>query len=236
MFSHRAKIVAISLALILTGGCSLTPEQARARIDALDVSFDTTHFNRAVMSADVKLIDLFIKAGYDVKTFEKVNSAPLMLAVRVPDPRPVKRLIAAGARADELPGILVLPATRDDLRTMSMLMDAGAEIDSLDQSSRSALLGAIEYGRLEAVRFLLDKGADPNGIRVNMGKRLFNPLIEAIRNHHLDVADLLLEAGADPRRKFSGIDAVRAAEHAGHDELAQRLREVSRALASGTVH
>jgi ankyrin repeat protein len=225
MLSHQVKFALFTVALILTCACSLTPEEARAKIEALDASFDQAGFNRAVMTADVKLIDLFIQASYDVTTFDEVKSAPLMLAARIPDRGPMKRLIAAGASAEELPGVLVLPATRDDVKSLSMLLGAGATIDSLDASKRSALIGAIEQGRLEAVRFLLDKGASPNAVKGNMGYRVLHPLIEAIRNHHLDVAELLLEAGADPRRTASGIDAIRAAETAGHEELAQQLRE-----------
>jgi len=86
------------------------------------------------------------------------------------------------------------------------------------------MLGAIENGKVEAVRFLLDNGANPDGGR-SSGRRGGNPLITAIKTHQPKMAELLIAAGADPRMSVRGIDAIQAAERAGHHALAERLRE-----------
>jgi ankyrin repeat protein len=144
---------------------------------------------------------------------------------------------------------------------MSMLLEAGADIDSADSAHQTAMLAAIENGKVEAVRLLLDNGAKPDGKPVNKGRRGNNPLIEAIKTNQRKIVELLLDAGAganmiggkptvtpliaaarrnqiwavdqllaagaDPRKNAAGIDAIRAAERAGHKDLAQRLREAS---------
>ena len=262
MSKQQVSIAVSVFAVIVACACSLTPEQARAEIDDLEVPFDETGIGNAVLSSDTKRVTLFIMAGYDVSTFSDAKRAPLMLSTRLSHLPTMKALIAAGARAEELPGVLVLPSMRGDLNAMSMLLDAGAAVDSVNSSRRTALLGAIEREQLEAVRFLLDAGANPEGNPSDGGlRRLPTPLIEAIkssrveivellievgagvdsvggvplvtpliaaaRRNHTRTVDLLLAAGADPKKSAAGIDAIRAAERAGHDDLAQRLAEAS---------
>lgn len=261
MSSNQAKTALVAFFLILACGCSLTPEQARAEIDARELTFDERGIGHAILSADTEVVKLFITAGYDVTAFDDPKTAPLMLSTRHPHWPTMRLLIDAGARADELPGVLISGARSGDLETMSMLLDVGADIDSMDSSQRTALLGAIESNHLEAVRFLLDHGANPDDSRQNVGRSGTNPLIEAIkanqpetvgllidagakvnalggmppvtpliaaaRRNQTETVDRLLAMGADLRINAAGIDAIRAAERAGHHELAQRLRETS---------
>lgn len=258
MRSDRIKIALASLVLILAGGCGLTPEQARHRIEDAGLTFDEAGIGNAVLSEDTELLKLFITAGYDVNAFDDPGRAPLTLSTRLSRWPTMKLLINAGARAEALPGVLITPASRGDLRTMSLLLDAGADIDSMDRAWRTAMLGAIENGKVEAVRFLLDNGANPDGGR-SSGRHGGNPLITAIKTHQPEMAELLiaaganvntiggipivtpliaavrqdqtetadrlLAAGADPRMSVRGIDAIQAAERAGHHALAERLRE-----------
>lgn len=239
MRSDRIKIALASLVLILAGGCGLTPEQARHRIEDAGLTFDEAGIGNAVLSEDTELLKLFIAAGYDVNAFDDPGRAPLTLSTRLSRWPTMKLLINAGARAEALPGVLITPASRGDLRTMSLLLDAGADIDSMDRAWRTAMLGAIENGKVEAVRFLLDNGANPDGGR-SSGRHGGNPLITAIKTHQPEMAELLiaavrqdqtetadrlLAAGADPRMSVRGIDAIQAAERAGHHALAERLRE-----------
>jgi len=261
MSEHQVSIAVFAFAMIVACACGLTPEQARAEIDALETPFDESGIANAVLSADTIRVKLFIAAGYDVNVFDAAKRAPLMLSTRRSHPPTTKLLISAGARAEELPGVLILPAKRGDLKTLAMLLDVGAAIDSTDAASGTALLGAIENNRVEAVRLLLDAGADPNGNTMVIIRRHDTPLIEAIKNNRPGIFELLIDAGAgpdaiggmphvtpliaaarrnqtqmvdrliaagaDPKGKAAGIDAVQAAERAGHQDLAQRLREAS---------
>ena len=258
MSSNQVKTALAAFFLIFTCSCRLTPEQARAKIEDRGLTFDEAGIGNAVLSPDRKLVKLFITAGYDVNAFDDPRRAPLTQSTRLSQSPTLKLLINAGARAEALPGVLIVPASRGDLRTMSLLLDAGADIDSMDLAWRTAMLGAIETGEVEAVRFLLDNGANPDGgtgvgrhggnplieaIKTNQpetvellidagakvntlgGMPIVTPLIAAVRRNQTEAVDRLLAAGADPRMGIRGIDAIQAAERAGHDALANRLRE-----------
>ena len=62
----------------------------------------------------------------------------------------------------------------------------------------SPLIGAARRGSLEAVRLLLDRGADPNMPVRGDG----NALIVASRAGHADVVKLLLDRGADIEQSY----------------------------------
>ena len=71
-----------------------------------------------------------------------------------------------------------------------------------------------------ALRRLLER--DPNIARYH------HPIHFAAREGHLDAAQLLLEAGADPDAEFHGDDPVTVARDRGHEAVAALL-EASRA-------
>lgn len=73
-------------------------------------------------------------------------------------------------------------------------LNAGQAVNEADSKGRTALLLAVEKGQIDAVRLLLNHGADTQ-IHV---PRTGRPLTVAIRNKHWDIATMLIEAGADP--------------------------------------
>ena len=81
-------------------------------------------------------------------------------------------------------------------------------------------------GDVEAVRWLLDHGADPNALWLHWDADV-TPLHLAVLGRHLDVVRLLLAAGADPtiRDTKHDSDAIGWAEFFGHTDTAQVLKE-----------
>ena len=63
MLSNQAKIALTTFVLILACDCGPTPEQARARLEDGGSTFDDAGIGRAVLSADTKLLELFITAA-----------------------------------------------------------------------------------------------------------------------------------------------------------------------------
>jgi ankyrin repeat protein len=110
-----------------------------------------------------------------------------------PDPREAQgtQAVAPG----ELPGLTPEAERETQLRSTD-------EIDPLSYADLvgthgglSALLLAVREGHLEAVRALLDAGADIDG--VGAGDHT-SPMLMAAVNGHFDLAKQLLEWGADP--------------------------------------
>jgi ankyrin repeat protein len=81
-------------------------------------------------------------------------------------------------------------------------------------------------GDAEAMRWLLDRGTDPNA-RWHHWDAEVTPLHLAALLGHAEAAGVLLDAGADPRARDSKHDGDAAgwAEHGGHPQLAQLLAQ-----------
>ncbi len=74
-------------------------------------------------------------------------------------------------------------------------MDHGADLEAVDDALRSTPLGyAARAGRLDAVAWLLDRGADPNGGAADWAR----PLAWAAAMGRTEVAELLRRRGAQP--------------------------------------
>ena len=92
--------------------------------------------------------------------------------------------------------------------------------DGIVDGRREALLEAAAEGEAEAVRFLLDRGADPDGFVPGDG----TPLLVAAAAGHEEVVRVLLAAGADPNAQAPGDgSALIAAAHEGQVEVARLL-------------
>ena len=117
-------------------------------------------------------------------TFERV----LCVACLVP--------FLVGAGPSPPPDPIIEAARRGDVVELERLLEQGADVNSARGDGMTALHFAAQQGYVEAVRILLQAGAD-----VAAGTRIghFTPLHLASRGGHVAVAESLLEAGADAR-------------------------------------
>ena len=109
----------------------------------------------------------------------------------------------ASPRPQSEPQRKLTKAARDgDLEELSKLVEGGCDIDALmpralETSEKSiaatALLAAVVYSQEAAVRFLLDRGADPN-VATKTGVR---PIHKACIYGQFQIVKKLVECGAD---------------------------------------
>ena len=110
---------------------------------------------------------------------------------------------AAGAAAlrwanDEEEPVLCIAALRGALGVVKALVDAGADVNTeAPHSLVTPLIRAAEGGQREVVRFLLDKGANPNAQAAGR----FTALTAAVDYADPELVRVLVEAGANPRVK-----------------------------------
>lgn len=112
----------------------------------------------------------------------------------------VKVLLELGSDVDLRGGsmgtCLQAAATSGNVETMAALLDAGAKINEHHVGCYgSALVAAIVNSKHDAVRLLLERGADPS---LHAGLKYSYPIIAAARLwDNVDEVQLLIDAGAD---------------------------------------
>jgi ankyrin repeat protein len=72
---------------------------------------------------------------------------------------------------------------------VSLLLEAGVDVNSLDHSNNSALAMAVNKGHCEVASILIENGA----VTSNKNTKLQSPLLLACRTSHLKTIELLLK-------------------------------------------
>ncbi|MCL7034495.1 hypothetical protein MKW94_018522, partial [Papaver nudicaule] len=133
----------------------------------------------------------------DVDSIYGNGQTPLCWAIAKENHDTVRYLLEKGANADAtIPGNytpLHYAAKTGDTNIVTSLLSRGARVDVASMSG-TALLAAAAGGHRDAVKVLLDHGANPNADSDEM----FRPLIKAVFANSRECVELLLQAGADP--------------------------------------
>lgn len=181
----------------------------------------------AVIRDDAGGLKRLLAKGMDPNSRDPKGVPALSLAIRRESPRvfevllahpatDVNALNAAGESA------LMLAAIAGDEDACRKLLARGANVE---QPGWTAMHYAASGPSTEIVRLLLSKGASvdpqaPNGT---------TPLMLAAQHAPEATVDLLLERGADPRkRNRRGLQAIDFAELGGRDFLVERFERLPR--------
>ena len=107
-----------------------------------------------------------------------------------------------------------------DFECIQLLIDCGADVNSVDKQQWTPLHIAASYQNLEAVKLLIQQGA-----QIEVKNAFGNtPLLECVgKEVHMDIVRLLLEHGADPDMKNNAGSSAREVAAATDD---QQLIEV----------
>lgn len=109
------------------------------------------------------------------------------------------------------------------------LMDAGAEINSTDESGLGALHYAVQRDESRLTHALIDKGADVNLCNTEMDSD--TPLAKAAEQGSLKIVKMLLKAGGDPYiRGARGLDALDHAESCEHQDKGKIIDIITRTV------
>ncbi|KAL2822259.1 ankyrin repeat-containing domain protein [Aspergillus cavernicola] len=111
------------------------------------------------------------------------------------------------------------------LETIELLINLGAPLDSRDEDGSTLVLRAARCGCDKSCSFLISRGA---AVNTHAAEFWGTPLQEAIKRTNVNLANILLEHGADINAlpaEDRGITALQAASINGMFELAVRLLE-----------
>ncbi|KAJ3044589.1 hypothetical protein HDV00_001515 [Rhizophlyctis rosea] len=174
-----------------------------------------------VQSGDIGLVTQILDRGADVNavvvsTFSLWRTTALHEAVSWGFTDVVKLLVERGAdpnignfREEKTP--LYWAVLKGDAIMVQCLLDAGADIL---QKSRQSLMYAVQYGFTKIVKAVVEAGADVWGTEA---------LIEAIRQGHLSMVPILLDAPANVA--FNDGEAMLLAASAGYTDIVRELLE-----------
>ena len=113
---------------------------------------------------------------------------------------------------------LIIVTRARDLQWMGFLLARGARPDLKDRQGNSALMIAAQLGFVEGAQTLLDRRATVD-LTNNSGE---TPLIRATQQRHAGMVQLLLNAGANPR-KADTIAGLSARDYAMRDSRAANV-------------
>ena len=199
-------------ALHALAACSV----ATAVMVAVVVGAGDSALIKAVKAGHVQEVRALIKKGADVNARSGDGSSPLLWAVDYSNIEIARALIAAKATVDVANDFGVTPllhASRTgDAPMVDLLLRAGANASLAHPEGETPLMAAASSGSVPAVRALLARGAN-----VNATDKFQNAtaLMWAAAEGHVEVAGLLLEAGADPNKQ-AAVTSLTQRKNADH--------------------
>lgn len=159
----------------------------------------------AFSSGNVEIVRLLLGAGAVME--KRVLFKPLQNCIATGKVDVVRYLcengallntVAEGSSDTELP--LHAACAMGNNEIVAILLDHGASIDQLHKNnlhnSISPIWNAIKHGHLKTVKYLLERGADPN----STGLQNYSALYEAAVAGHLGIMEVLISHGASIRQ------------------------------------
>jgi ankyrin repeat protein len=196
-----------------------------------DVNANGGHYVRPLVAGlagkHFQTADLLRHNGADSDPWGYENRTPLHSAAFYGDLELVQKLIeydadiSAEDRCRRTPVYNASEGCHSEYRSViRLLLDYGVDINARTSFSWTPLYVAVDHGTLEAVRLLLERGANP---LISDGS---TPLHKASYTGRLEVVHLLLEHGADVKVEDKrGRTALQVAEEGRKDEVVKLLLE-----------
>jgi ankyrin repeat protein len=237
--ANRYGVTPLYLASV-NGNAAMIEKLLKAGADANSVSSEgETALMTAARTGNVDAVKVLLAHGADVNATENWHGeTALMWAVAQRHAAVAKELIAKGAdvgarstvnkwerqssaepREKWLPlgGLtsLEFAARQGCADCVPVLVDAGADVNAVDQDGISPLLSAIINGHYDAASVLLEKGANPN-IADRTGR---SPLYSAVDDHTMPASNRPSPKEID--NEVSSLDLVKSLLAKGADVNAQ---------------
>jgi len=157
-------------------------------------SEETPALMAAALFADARMMELLLQHGADPNRSGPAGTTALMWAV--PDLDKVRLLVAHGANVNarsetERTPLLVAASYPGTVDLLRLLLDRGADLRAKDQLGATALSLAVRSADVAVVRFLVERGLDPNALSTAAQRTGF-------ARHDLPTTEYLMSKGLRP--------------------------------------
>jgi ankyrin repeat protein len=154
----------------------------------------TSALMAATLFGDVRMVELLLENHADPNRPGTSGTTALMWAV--PDLAKVRLLLARGANVNarsetERTALLVAASYPGTVDLLRLLLDRGADLRAQDRGGATALSLAVRSADSNVVRFLVDRGLDPNALSLAAQGTAF-------ARHDLPTVDYLMTTIAKP--------------------------------------
>ncbi|MFH1112699.1 MAG: ankyrin repeat domain-containing protein [Pseudomonadota bacterium] len=195
-------------------------------VGARDDPRDETPLSAAACKGHTDMVRLLLENGADVNAGGIGRETPLTCAFNHRHAEVIDLLISRGANVNSKSfggdPLLVSAAFRGDAHLAGLLLGAGADVKAVDSFERTALEIACDKSALRVIEALAKHGADLNRRNPKDGG---TALMAAAANGRLEVVELLLQLGADPKiTDDRGFTALRYATIWKRDSVADLLK------------
>jgi len=175
------------------------PNKKQFKPTMTQITDQEREFLKACVTGDFALVKRAIKNGVNIEVRDSFNSSALCNAISWQRKNIIKLLLDNGANPNPTETsshvALALVGRQGDVEVLKWLLDAGADINALEKSTGfTALTATVLMGKIPALKFLLEQGADPD--RHLIGR--VTPMHEAVVMGRVDALELLIKANADP--------------------------------------
>ncbi|XP_077302806.1 uncharacterized protein LOC143923146 [Arctopsyche grandis] len=158
--------------------------------------FGKTLLHFAASACNVETLKMLIEKGLDCLEADKFKRFPIYYAVIGNNNSAVQFLIENGMEIENKTALLDKMFTvRLHKETISLLLELGADINTVDEYGYTSLSYASLYNGYDVVKTLLEAGADPDFCDFDSPQSALH--LAASRNN-LRIVKLLLKRGADP--------------------------------------
>lgn len=184
----------------VTAGTPLTAKDPTEQDSAAEYP-EATLLMYAAFHGDRELVEWLISRGADVNAVSRYGETALRLAIKSSAKDVVNHLLGQRASLDAGRGALIPAVESDDIELVRELIRRGADVNRPARISSSSqpvtpLSQAAALASPSMVEFLVGNGAHINHAPHLNGRTGATPLLAAVGENRVKVAELLLQKGA----------------------------------------